>query len=251
MIDKKKLLKQQRIKRKKDEYEANRSNWIEKYGENNTDMIRLAHKNTHPQEIYYAHKELAIKIRNEAHTQPNSRMLLGEEYRNDKIEVMAWVSDIRDFWKNGKKITRILLDRPQIIRKYGTNQKPRMYDSHTWIDIKDIESCYGNTLYMSIGDLVLFDAAVYEYHGRIEHEQFGFKYGFNQIKNLCSGYPFFKRNAESGTAQLTDLKYDYPRHQEWILRWVDPENYQTQPIPEYLRNNDKYTGWAIKSYKTK
>lgn len=184
-------------------------------------------------------------MRNKVHTQPNSRLILGQEYENDEIEVMAWVSGIKTFVKKGKPTTRILLDRPQIARKHGGNHKARSYDSHTWIDIDDIETAYANVLYLSVGDLVIFTAFVHEYRGQIEHGTTGIKYGFNRINDICSGYPFFGKQDAKGTSGLQDIRYDYPRHNEWILRWEKPFVYETQPIPKYLRDVESYNGWTL------
>lgn len=244
---KKQLLHKRKQIEKQQNHKVRKAELEEQYQKDHTNMIRMAKKSDHPENIYLAHKELAIKMRNETRTKPTSRLLLGEEYRNEVIQVLAWVSDIRVFHNKGVKSTRILLDRPQIARKNALagTMTARSYDSHTWIDVKDIQSCSTNTLVVSIGDILLFNAQVHEYRGRIEHDQIGYKYGLHKITDALSGYPFFDIERKTGLGSLTNVRHDYPRHGEWILKWKSPTDYKTQAAPDYLDDISTYQGWTF------
>ena len=245
-INKKKLLNQKRLKEKKALHQEKIERVKKKYKDDPFSVIHLATKNSHPEDIYLAHKELAIKNMTEVKSEPSSRLIVGQEFMGEKIEVMASVAGIRTFTNKGVKTTRILLDRPLVLRKNGgKNQKPRLFDSHTWININDIQSGLNRTTYLSVGDVVLFNADVHEYRGQIEHYKTGYKYGLKNITNIYSGYPFYKLDRKAGTGILEGIKADYPRHGEWILKWKAPDDYVTQPIPDYLKEKEKYKGWII------
>lgn len=235
---KKQASKQQYIERKRKREEA--------YHEDHANTIRILPKGSPPHLLYYGVKEYAMKMLNDKYTQPTSRLILGQEYSNERVLVSAWVAGIRTFndKRTNKPVTRILLDKPNIHRiRFNKVEKGRSFDSHVWIDIKDIKSSYKvNTLHMSVGDMVTFTASTYEYRGKIEHGQHGIKYGLTDIHEVISGYPFFTQKGDY--FHVDKIEHHYPRHKEWILRWKSPSDYKTQPVPKWLNDFENYKGFT-------
>jgi len=157
------------------------------------------------------------------------------------------VAGIRTFKDKAShhSVTRILLDRPHIHRlNYNKIDKGRVFDSHVWIDVKDIQSSDRLTiLYMNVGDMVAFTATTYEYRGRIEHGRRGSKFGLTNIQDVLSGYPFLIRKGDK--VGIEKIEHNYPRHKEWILKWKSPTDYKTQPAPDWLDDMANYKGLRL------
>lgn len=235
-VAKKYLRNKQRLQAKKKRIEE-KEKQAQAYKEDPSNTIRVFPKGTPLPALYYGTKEYAMKMKNDNHTKPISRLLLGEEYKNERVLVSAWVSDIRQFKNKGKKgyTTRILLIRPNIHRlRYKSAEHGRSFDSHVWIDVNDIGSTNKlNTLYMNVGDMTTFTATIYKYRGKIEHGKRGIKYGLTDIEDIISGYPFFHKISDG--IEVEKIEHNYPRHKEWILKWKGPNSYKTQPTPDWLR----------------
>lgn len=231
----------------KQQYLANKKKRDEAYCEDHQNIIRVLPEGVPLQLLYYGTKEYAMKMRNDSHTQPTSRLILGQEYNNERVFVNAWVAGIRTFTdkKTNTCVTRILLDRPHIHRlRYNKLEPGRVFDSHVWIDIKAIQSAHKlNVLYVNVGDMMTFTATTYEYRGRIEHGQRGSKYGLTDIQDVLSGYPFLKK--EGDDLRIEKIEHNYPRHKEWILKWKSPSDYKTQPAPEWLDDMENYEGLIL------
>ena len=69
----------------------NRQKNEEAYNENHQNIIRILPKGAPLHLLYYGVKEYAMKMLNDNHTQPTSRLILGQEYANERVRVLSLI----------------------------------------------------------------------------------------------------------------------------------------------------------------
>lgn len=94
------------------------------------------------------------------------------------------------------------------------NGKSKHIADHMWINVDDIEVYQNIDLSLSIGDMIMFTANIYEYSSHSQYNMSITKLGFNNIVIIKSGYPIMEHH---GKGQVVTGLYNYPRGDNKII----------------------------------
>lgn len=176
-----------------------------------------------PELIYLTHKEiteqtlLEPKFTRADVQQDNLKSL--RSFKDTHVTAVGLVTNIEFV---SEDLTYLVLERPQIAElanPAAKQEKTNPLDKDIRISLSQITESDVDPLFISIGDLFLFNATVEEIDDQFE---------FCNIHVLASGF-LHKETDEQNKPIITS---DYPHHDEWIVHWSNTTKRITTQDPE-------------------